>query len=246
MYSAKINGEPTTFGTSGLLFRSNKVMYDRLTESLWHQFTGEPIVGELAGSGIKLDFFPVLVTTWGEWRAEHPDTDVLDVDTGIYQPSLYQPESDTRATYNSYFNSPDTMFPVWARDDALDTKQVVLALTIGEVHKAYPIDLLQRELVVSDVVGGQEIVVVASPTSQSARVYSRAGHELSPDSDIPLGKPVSTLMDTEGHTWEVTEEALVRQDDSSVRLERLPSQMSFWFGWYSFHPDTEVYTGRGP
>ena len=65
MYSAKINGEPTTFGTSGMLYRSNKVMYDRLTETLWNQLRGEPMVGELVGSGIKLEYFPVALTTLG-------------------------------------------------------------------------------------------------------------------------------------------------------------------------------------
>ena len=77
MYSAKINGEPTTFGTSGMLYRSNKVMYDRLTNSLWNQLTGEPVIGPLWDSGIKLDFFPVLLTTWEEWLELHPDTTVL-------------------------------------------------------------------------------------------------------------------------------------------------------------------------
>ena len=67
MYSARINGEPTTFGTSGLLYRSNKVMYDRATRSLWSQLLGEPVIGPLADSGIKLDFFPVNLITWGEW-----------------------------------------------------------------------------------------------------------------------------------------------------------------------------------
>ena len=64
MYSARIDGETTTFGTSGLLYRSNKVMYDRATNTLWHQFTGEPIIGPLADSGIRLPFYPVLLTTW--------------------------------------------------------------------------------------------------------------------------------------------------------------------------------------
>ena len=66
MYSAKIDGEPTTFGTSGLLYRSNKLMYDRKTESLWSSLLGEPVIGLLADSEIKLAFFPVVLTTWEE------------------------------------------------------------------------------------------------------------------------------------------------------------------------------------
>ena len=64
MYSTEVNGQVLEFGTSGLLFRSNKLMYDRATLSLWHQFLGEPVVGSLANSGIKLEVLPVLLTTW--------------------------------------------------------------------------------------------------------------------------------------------------------------------------------------
>lgn len=65
MYSGVVNGQTTTFGTSGLLYRSNKVMYDRATRSLWNQFSGEPIIGTLADSGIQQPFFPSVVSTWG-------------------------------------------------------------------------------------------------------------------------------------------------------------------------------------
>ena len=68
MYSGIVNGEATTFGTSGLLYRSNKVMYDRATNSLWNQFIGEPVIGPLADSGIRQPFFPSVVTTWDEWQ----------------------------------------------------------------------------------------------------------------------------------------------------------------------------------
>jgi hypothetical protein len=71
---AEFDNQVVTFGTSGLLYRSNKLMYDRITLTLWRQFTGEPAVGRLVGTGAKLDVFPVVVTTWEEWKALHPDT----------------------------------------------------------------------------------------------------------------------------------------------------------------------------
>ena len=61
------------FGSSGFLYRSNKLMYDRETNSLWNQFTGKPVVGELTGSGIKLKLRPVSIQTWKAWRTRHPD-----------------------------------------------------------------------------------------------------------------------------------------------------------------------------
>ena len=244
MYSAKINGEPTTFGTSGLLYRSNKVMYDRLTESLWHQFTGEPIIGPLAQSGIRLDFFPVEVTTWEEWAGRHPDTTVLSADTGLYQAAFYVPESDPRAIYNDYFSSPDTMFPVPFRDDSLATKDVVLGVGINDRYKAYAVEDLQRDRIVNDVLGDTEIVVIASSRSQAARVYLRDGRSFgfAEDPPDPTGLPAK-LLDADGVVWNVTEDSLVSTADPSQSLARVPSSMSFWFGWRQFHTDTELYTG---
>ena len=95
----------------------------------------------------------------------------------------------------------------------------------------------------NDVVGGEEIVVLGSATSESARAYHRGDRSfrLAPDEDQP-GLPLM-LMDTEGGTWLVTEEFLVNAEDESNRLARIPTHMSFWFGWFQFHPDTELYTG---
>ena len=133
MYSAKINGEATTFGTSGLLYRSNKLMYDRVTESLWNSFLGEPVIGPLADSGIQLDYLPVVTTTWEEWSSEHPDTTVLSNNTGLYPASFYRAESNPDSIYHSYRTDTETMFPVWQRDDVLDPKVEVLAVSRGTV-----------------------------------------------------------------------------------------------------------------
>ena len=87
-------------------------MYDRKTETLWHQFRGEPVVGPLAGSGIQLEVLPNALTTWGAWLAYHPDTTVLSNDTGVYPAETYRPEADSKSFYFSYRNRTDTMFPV--------------------------------------------------------------------------------------------------------------------------------------
>ena len=245
MYSAKINGQPTTFGTSGMLYRSNKVMYDRLTNSLWNQLTSEPVIGPLWDSGIKLDFFPVILTTWEEWLELHPDTTVLDLETGIYPNRFYAPEDNPTAIYYDYFNSPQAMFPVPDRSNLLPTKGVVLGVQLNGSYKAYYSIALQRSRIVNDVVGGEEILVLGSATSQGARAYYRGGRSfrLAPsDGNGQLGIP-STIEDTDGGTWQVTEEFLVNMADESERLARIPTHMSFWFGWFQFHPDTELYAG---
>ena len=242
MYSAKINGEPTTFGTSGLLYRSNKVMYDRTTNSLWNQFTGEPVIGPLADSGIMFQLYPVELTTWSAWLAEHPDTTVISRETGFYTPEFYVPESRPSSIYYSYRNSLTTMFPVPPRSAALEAKDVVLGVGVGSEFKAYPVSALQQARVVNDVLGDTDIVVISSASTQAARAYERQGREFAlTASDAGQAIVPTVLADSAGALWTVTEEALVSERDPSLTLARLPTHMAFWFGWYSFHPDTEVF-----
>ena len=157
MYSAKIDGEPTTFGTSGMLYQSNKLMYDRTTDSLWNQFTGEPIAGPLASSGIQLDFFPSVLTTWEEWLAEHPGYDRLEHrDRGLRAEQVRARVGAVRYLLR-LLRFPDTMFPVFNRDETLRAKETVIGLGIEGDYKAYPVSAFAEEPVINDVVGGREI-----------------------------------------------------------------------------------------
>ena len=63
--------------TSGLLSRSNKVMYDLETNSIFDTFLGHAVTGPLAKKGVKLSQASVVTTDWGTWKKQHPDTTVL-------------------------------------------------------------------------------------------------------------------------------------------------------------------------
>ena len=215
-------------------------MYDRETKTLWRQFTGEPVVGPLAESNIQLEVLPNVLTTWGEWLASHPDTTVLDINTGVYPPSLYAPEWDLGSVYSDYRQSPFTMFPVWQQSDAVPDKALVLGVTINGQAKAYPLELKDEPLVINDSLGNRKFVVVSKGNLRSARVYHRGEYRFSSDM-IESTDGRETVVDAQGRQWLVTEEALVMADDPSIRLERLPSQMAYWFGWFAFHPNTLVY-----
>ncbi len=229
MYATQLNGRTFVFGSSGFLFRSNKLMYDRETKSLWHSLTGEPVVGALAHSGIKLAVLPVVVSTWGQWRADHPDTKVLSLDTGYSR--AYVPG----AAYGGYFASPDTMFPVWRRSTILPAKSFVFALSISGTPKAYPLDALERERVVNDTLGGEDVVLVAEARGRTVRAYRRGGHRFGPRPED------RTLVDDRGTRWRVTEQALVETGGPETVLDRIPGHVSYWFGWYAFNPRTLVY-----
>lgn len=241
MYSAKLDGERVTFGTSGLLYQSNKLMYDRKTNTLWRQFTGEPVLGPLADSGIKLTLFAVVVTTWQEWLTAHPDTTVLDIETGVYPASLYRPESDPSSIYHDYFRDPDTMFPVWRRSNLMETKDVVLGLRMEAHVKAYPLKKVLEEGVVNDEIGGTGVVIVTVAESRAARAYQRGDRVFRAASSGATAADGQNIVDQDGVVWDVTEEFLINTEDPGSRLERLPGHMAFWFGWFASFPFTQVY-----
>lgn len=75
VFARQIGGRAVEFGTTGRLYNSNLVMYDRLTESWWAQFTGEAIVGELTGA--QLHRLPARIESFAKFRARNPMGDVL-------------------------------------------------------------------------------------------------------------------------------------------------------------------------
>ena len=223
-----------TFGSSGFLYRSNKLMYDRQTDTLWHQLWGKPAFGSLVGSGIQLERLPVTLTTWETWFAENPDTKVMDFDTGFVR------DYGAGVAYAEYFADPDTMFPVWQRSELLPTKSWVFTQLIDDQPKAYPLSVLKDELVVNDNHAGQDLVVVHDGGGHGVVAYNRGDHTFTPASS---DETTTTLVDEAGETWQVTDNALV--SDSGETLDRLPGHMAYWFGWFSFYPQTELYGIEG-
>ncbi len=233
MYSTDINGETTEFGTSGMLYRSNKLMYDRATETLWHQFRGEPAVGPLAGSGIRLEILPNTLTTWMEWLAQHPDTTAISNDTGVYPVESYRPEADIGSIYFRYRANPGTMFPVAFRDESLPLKEQVFGLVFGGEARAYSRGALVQTPVLNDTVGSQDVVIV-TVAGGGSRAYGRAGKVFQFSAE-------GQLVDDSGQQWRLLEDALENASDPAQRLQRLPSRDAYWFGWYAFYPNTELY-----
>lgn len=239
------DGPAYTFGSSGFLFRSNKLMYDRQTRTLWNQLTGEPVVGRLAASGIRLALVPVVLTSWEDWRDQHPDTLVLSPETGYER--FYLPG----AAYGDYFASGDTMFPVWQRSEQLADKERIYALRVDGTPKAYPLALLVEEGVVNDTVGETNVVLVAArgrvtvngESIRSGSVTYDAGGEvrafLRGAETFTAGASADELLDARGGIWRVTEEALL-SEDGEVAM-RLSGHLAYWFGWFAFFPHTLVY-----
>ncbi len=248
--SVDADNNPITydFGSSGFLYRSNKLMYDRQTRTLWNQLTGEPVLGSLVDSDVRLELLPVVLTTWQEWQAQHPDTVVVAEDTGF--PRNYTPG----AAYGNYFASEQTMFPVWLQSDQRALKDQIYALNIDGVPKAYPLDLLTEAEVVNDQVGDTAVtlianrgtVIVTGNNQYVGEVTYQAGGEVRAydrgEQTFAPGNTPEEVVDENGTVWQVTEEGLVAEDGRIA--PRVNGHLAYWFGWYAFYPETELYDGK--
>ena len=233
-FESVAGGRHLTFGTSGLLYRSNKLMFDHETRSLWNTFEGIPVIGELADGDLRLTPHAVVTTTWGEWRRRHPDTTVLSLDTG------HRRNYAEGVAYRSYFGTDDLMFAVSRTDARLANKEEVLVLRRPDpagdgapTALAITARFLARNRVFHHDFAGLNLVVATS--EQGANRAYDAG-------DVRFVRHLDEerVADDTGRAWRITEAALVLDADSSVRRMRLPAQRAFWFGWYAQFPDTAL------
>ena len=230
LYETRVPGraEPFVFGSSGLLYRSNKLMYDRETNSLWNQFTGRPVVGPLTGSGIELKVRPVAIAAWKDWLARHPDTHVLSLDTG------YDRDYTPGAPYGDYFASPELMFPARVADPTLKPKDYVFALRLGGDEKAWPLGAFAGGKVINDGLGGRDVVLIGDAATRTVRAYDAGGRDFAAAADGAPDRVVAA-----GETWRVEEEALVGA--GGERLPRLPGYIAYWFAWSGFKAGAPLY-----
>ena len=188
---------------------------------------------------------PAVVTSWGAWRAQYPDTDVVSTDTG------YDRNYGPGAAYCEYPSSPTTMFPVTQNSDALPPKAWTFGIRHAGGAKAYALTDLMRYRVVVDQVGDAGVIIVATgnplelhghdatagPVSYSAgltaRAYATEEVRFQPHQDEE-----GSLVDAAGNQWQVAEDGLRL---GGRVLSRVTSHQSYWFAWQAFFPDGELW-----
>lgn len=118
-------------------------------------------------------------------------------------------------------------------DRRLKNKTEVLALTFPEITEdtmAISVKFLKKNVLYSTQLGEQQLVVLTDQSGAS-RVYEAVGHEfVQYDRD-------SSLTDSAGNVWDLTEDQLTWNDQT---LDRLPTHRAFWFGWHAAYPDTNL------
>jgi hypothetical protein len=172
------------------------VLYDERTESLWSQILGRAVRGPRTGD--RLSLRPSTLTTWGEWRETHPDTEVL----------VPPPESGTvtergRRNYNTnpYSDYEDAPDPAANEVDRLPPRALVLGVATDETARAYWFKTVREAGgVVNDHVGvvtvvesepGQRLEGLATVVALVAHTRANERHGRKP---FGMARPMTCLF----------------------------------------------------
>ena len=135
VFDRRIGEKVRRFGVSGLLYRSDVLMFDRETESLWSQIKAEAVTGPLRGT--RLTLLRSSMEDWGTWRRAHPESTILSRETGFAR-------NYDRSPYGGYADSRELYFPV-PRDRRYHPKTPTLGVRVaGEAARAYPAPELEK------------------------------------------------------------------------------------------------------
>lgn len=223
MYVRTVNGEETTFGTSGSLWRDALVMYDRSSETLWSQVNATAIQGEHTGD--VLTELPSVVTTWGEWKALHPDTLVLE------KPAL------EGSPYDRYFSSAEAFGASGqgTDDDRLPGKDLVMGVAVGEAAAAVSLAQLQAAGVINGQVGETPVAWV-SLGNLAVSVFDRRLDGRTLD----LTRDAAGSVAAGDSTFDAVSGKFTTGSLAGRSLAPLAARRAYWFSWTLFHPDTAL------
>lgn len=246
VYDRRLNDRVLDFGTSGRLYQSALVMYDRQTESLWAHFTAQGLVGVLAGQ--RLDTYPASIVSWASWRDANPDGLVLSRDTGFDRDYGRNP-------YPGYDDVGRQPFLFQGEvDGRLAAMERVVAVGRGADPVAVRLDQLADAGVVNVRLDGERITVWHLPGTGSALddADTAGGRDVGatgvfrPEAD---GQPLTferdgdVFVDDETRSrWNIFG-AAIDGPLGGQRLEPVEHVDTFWFAWAAYQPDTRIEPG---
>ena len=237
MFRAEAQGKELPFENAGVI-GGNEVFRDRESGSRWQQSSLEAISGPMKGEHVKL--YPFLLTNWGEWLKQHPDTLVLKPLPG-YAERI--PETNQRVLegLSQKGNAPGD---VLRTDKRLPPKTMILGLDVAGAHKAFPLNALRQARVINETLGGEPILIVHQPGSDTTTAFSALLNGKSMKFAAANAEATElTDADTQSR-WDAYGHCLSGKLKGS-NLRELILEPEYWFAWSEFHPDTAIYGGAG-
>jgi len=243
VFERRVDGKVLEFGVSGFLRRSDMIMYDRKTESLWQQFTGKALVGDYVGT--RLSQLNSQIISFTQFRNSYSKGQVLSRNTGYERPYGNNPYTGYDDINNTPFVETDT--------EGLPPMEKVIGVRVGDVTKAYRYSITQKKSIIHDTIAGIPIVVFHLDGARSALdsneiaqsredgstgVFQRTIDEKVLTFEMRSGQ----IFDMQTNSrWSITGRA-VEGSLKGNRLRPVTAGDYFAFAWMVFWPDTELYS----
>ncbi len=244
VFDRRLDDRVLDFGTTGMLRKSDMVMYDRQTESWWQQIIGEGIVGEYAGT--RLTQVPSNIVSFADFAKAHPDGKVVNRETGHSRPYGNNP-------YRGYDAIDQTPFLFRGEiDPRLPPMERVMHIEAADGAKLYPFSRLKDEGVVNDAVGDTPVVLFSQAgllsvldtgqikqarEIQAVTAYARTLKGQTLDFEIKDGLIIDKQT---GSTWNNLGTAIAGELEGQA-LDKVHGGIHFAFAWLAFNPDVELY-----
>ncbi len=247
-FDRRVGERVLDFGTSGELYQSALVMYDRQTESLWAHFTGGGLVGHYAGA--QLGFIPAQTVSWAQFRQAHPEGLVLNQSTGAQRPYGQNPYPG----YDFEQSDPISTFFTGDIDRTLASKARIVGVNDADGSVAVRLEDLIERPVIPVTEDGRNLVVFHEPGLASSldsfqvdggRDVGQTGvfEALAPDGTeltFAAGAAGDGFVDDQtGSTWNVLGQATGGPLAGS-ELTQVPHLDTFWFAWATYRPGTVI------
>ncbi len=228
-WSRLINGAETSFGVSGLLFNSNLMPYDRLTNSTWSQQKLECVNGLFIGERPKTH--TLIETSFKTWRATYPNSEVMNAETGFVRRYAEYPYGTYRTNHEQLF------FPITHEDQRLPKKERVLGVIEGGEVMTFQFNEPGSPVaIVEAMVGGAKIFVVRSYDLQILTAFYSGGRKFTPvQNDLPI-----IFQDERGNLYDLGGQVRQGPNRDEV-LEQPVAFLGFWFSWAAFYPEVRLY-----
>lgn len=224
-------------------YNNNIIYQDKNSGNFIQQLDGKVIHGP--DKGTELDFLPVIMTTWKEWKDLHPDTKLY------YAPAKTLRDKMVAGMLQMLIPIPklSKRSKPWHRiqgelDQRLPAMSFILGVEINGEKCAYPLSLLRNNPVINDRIGGEKIVVLYNGAKDTAAIYSRKLDDKSLDfsriSEDPSLPATIAIDEQTGSKWDVTGTA-IEGELKGKTLQSIPHYNKiFWFSWALFKPDTKL------
>ncbi|MGM5469717.1 DUF3179 domain-containing protein [Flavobacteriaceae bacterium LMO-SS05] len=234
------------FGVSGMLRKSDMVMWDRQTESWWQQFTGEALVGDL--NGAELEFIPSLLISLSDFSKNYPNGKVLSTHNGLGDVNYAE---NPYVNYDDINNKTPFLFKETV-DERLPAMERIVDVSFDGTTRIYPLTTIQKETVINDSINNNPLVIFYETKTLSvldAKEIDKskavgAVTVFSPKVDgktLTFIKKGDSFFDKETNSeWTIAGKCIAGKHEG-IHLETIRSGNHFAFAWFAFQPECEIY-----